>query len=172
MNFRQSVKEDIEDILNIIKQAQVSLKEAGIDQWQNNYPNYETINRDIDHKESYVLLDGNDIVATTALSFRGEKTYQTIYEGQWLSASGYAVIHRIAVNQNYKGSGFASKIIHYVEKICLEKGVASIKVDTHEKNVSMQRLLGKNNFEYCGIIYLEDGSKRVAFEKICTTNLS
>ncbi len=171
MNFRQSVKEDIEDILIIIKQAQASLKEAGIDQWQNNYPNYEIISRDIDQKESYVLIDGNDIVGTTVLSFQGEKTYQSIYEGQWMSDSDYAVIHRIAVNQNYKGTGLASKIIDYVEKICLDKGVTSIKVDTHEKNLSMQRLLGKNKFEYCGIIYLEDGSKRVAFEKICT-NLS
>jgi GNAT superfamily N-acetyltransferase len=171
MNFRQSVKEDIEDILIIIKQAQASLKEAGINQWQNNYPNYETISRDIDNNESYVLLEGNEVVGTTAISFRGEKTYQSIYEGQWVSDSDYAVIHRIAVNHNYKGTGLASKIINYVEEICLDKGVISIKVDTHEKNLSMQRLLGKNNFQYCGIIYLDDGSKRIAFEKICS-NLS
>lgn len=41
-----------------------------------------------------------------------------------------------------------------------------IKVDTHEENISMQKLLKKNNFKYCGIIYLEDKSKRIAFEKI------
>lgn len=167
MDFRHTVKEDIEDILLIIKQAQAALKEAGIDQWQNNYPNYETISRDVDNKESYVLLEENNIVATTALSFQGEKTYQNIYDGRWISEGDYAVIHRIAVNHNCKGSGLASKMIHYVEKICLDKGVTSIKVDTHEKNLSMQRLLEKNKFQYCGIIYLEDGSKRVAFEKIC-----
>ena len=42
----------------------------------------------------------------------------------------------------------------------------SIKVDTHEQNLSMQKLLRKNNFEHCGIIYLQDNSKRIAFEKI------
>ncbi|WP_455539180.1 hypothetical protein [Terrisporobacter sp.] len=47
----------------------------------------------------------------------------------------------------------------------MEKKVHSIKIDTHEKNISMQNLLKKNNFEYCGIVYLEDGGKRVAFEK-------
>jgi hypothetical protein len=30
----------------------------------------------------------------------------------------------------------------------------------------MQRLLKKNDFQYCGIIHLEDKSERVAFEKI------
>ena len=39
-------------------------------------------------------------------------------------------------------------------------------MDTHEDNISMQRLLEKNNFKYCGIIYLEDGNKRIAFEKL------
>ena len=167
MNFRQSVKEDVEDILTIIEQAQAYLKEAGINQWQNNYPNSETICRDIDHQESYVLMEGDAIVATTALSFKEEKTYRSIYEGQWISNKEYAVIHRLAVNHNDKGSGVASKVICFVEKICLDKGITSIKVDTHENNRSMQRLLEKNKFQYCGIIYLEDGSKRVAFEKIC-----
>ena len=30
----------------------------------------------------------------------------------------------------------------------------------------MQRLLEKSGFKYCGIIYLEDGNERIAFEKI------
>ncbi|HHV09460.1 MAG TPA: GNAT family N-acetyltransferase [Clostridiales bacterium] len=167
MEFRKSRKEEIDDILGIIKQAQDYLKEAGIDQWQNNYPNRETIRQDIDNGESYILSEGKDIVATAAVSFRGEKTYQSIHEGQWVSDGGYAVIHRIAVKDRYKGLGLASRIIGSVEEICLDKGIKSIKVDTHEENLSMQRLLIKNNFQYCGIIYLEDGSKRLAFEKLC-----
>ncbi|HBN29292.1 MAG TPA: GNAT family N-acetyltransferase, partial [Clostridiaceae bacterium] len=47
----------------------------------------------------------------------------------------------------------------------LSKGVHSIKIDTHRENKSMQRLLKKNGFEYCGIIYLKDKSERIAFEK-------
>ena len=30
----------------------------------------------------------------------------------------------------------------------------------------MQRAVVKNNFKRCGIIYLEDGSERIAFEKV------
>lgn len=52
------------------------------------------------------------------------------------------------------------------EKICTQNKVYSIKVDTHENNKPMQRLLEKLGYEYCGIIYLENGDKRVAFEKL------
>lgn len=166
MEFRKTVKTDINDVMNIIRQAQTYFKELGINQWQDNYPNIETINNDIDNENSYVLLKEGIIVATAAVSFDGERTYDFIYEGKWISNNEYAVIHRIAVDNNYKGLGLSSKIIKNVEQLCFSKGVYSIKVDTHEENLSMQKLLKKNKFQYCGIIYLEDGSKRIAFEKI------
>lgn len=165
MKFRKAVKTDINNIMKIINQAKVYFKEHGINQWQDNYPNVGVISNDIDNNYSYVLLKEDNIVATAAVSFDGEKTYDSIYEGQWISNNKYAVIHRIAVASNCKGLGLSSHIIKNVEELCLKKGVYSIKVDTHEENLSMQKLLKKNRFEYCGIIYLEDGSKRVAFEK-------
>ena len=166
MKFRKSVETDINDIMNIIRQAQDYFKEQEINQWQDNYPNNCTISNDIANKNSYVLLKDNKIVATVAISFDGEKTYDSIYEGEWISNNEYAVIHRIAVDNTYKGLGLSSEIIKHAQELCLNKGVHSIKVDTHEENISMQKLLEKNKFKYCGIIYLEDGNKRIAFEKI------
>lgn len=165
MEFRKSVKSDINKIMEIIRQAQEYFKSQGINQWQNNYPNTEVINNDIDKGESYVLLKDDNIVATTVVSFNKEKTYEVITEGQWLTNGKYGVIHRIAVEKNYKGLGISHEIIKYAEKLCVNNGVHSLKVDTHEENIPMQNLLKKNNFKYCGIIYLEDGAKRVAFEK-------
>ena len=105
MEFRKSTKLDINDIMKIIKQAQNYFKENKIDQWQNNYPNYDTIENDIDGEESYVLVKDGKIVATAALSFNGEGTYNNIYNGKWLSNNKYAVVHRVAVDENYKGQG-------------------------------------------------------------------
>lgn len=166
MEFRKTVETDINNIMDIIKQAQAYFKQQRINQWQNNYPNVETISNDIAQEHSYVLLKDNKIVATSAVSFDGEKTYDTIYEGEWISNNKYAVIHRIAVDNTYKGLGLSSQIVSHVEELCLNKGIHSIKVDTHEENISMQKLLKKNEFKYCGVIYLEDSSKRIAFEKV------
>jgi uncharacterized protein YqgV (UPF0045/DUF77 family) len=166
MEFRKSVEGDIDRIMNIIKKAQNYFKENKIDQWQNNYPNVETIENDINSGNSYVLLNENKIVATAVISFDGEKTYDTIYNGEWLSNNEFAVIHRIAVDNNFKGSGLSSLIIKSAEKLCLERSIHSIKIDTHRENISMQKLLKKNEFKYCGIIYLENKNERIAFEKI------
>lgn len=166
MELRKAFKSDANSIMNIIKQAQDYFKEQEIDQWQDNYPNYETVCNDITNNYGYVLLKDNIIVGTAAVSFDGEKTYEHIYDGEWISDGEYVVIHRIAIDSKYKGKGLASLILENVEKICLEKNVHSIKIDTHRENLAMQKLLKKNGFKYCGIIYLEDGSERIAFEKI------
>ncbi|WP_160673473.1 GNAT family N-acetyltransferase [Clostridium sp. C8-1-8] len=166
MIFRRTVEADIGSIMTIINQAQIYFKENGIDQWQDGYPNPEVIRNDITNGYSYVLIKGSNIVGTAAISFDGESTYDNIYEGQWLSSNSFAVIHRIAVDNEYKGLGLSSVIIENVEKLSVDRGVHSIKVDTHEHNLSMQKLLKKSGFQYCGIIYLEDKNKRVAFEKV------
>lgn len=166
MKLRKSVNEDINNIMQIIDEAKEALKEQGIDQWQNGYPNADVIRNDILNNDSYVFIKNNEIVATSAVSFDGEKTYDKIYDGSWITNDEFAVIHRIAISNKYKGTGIASEIIKMIEAICLDKNVHSIKVDTHEFNIPMQKLLKKNDFKYCGVIYLEDKSKRVAFEKI------
>ena len=165
MNFRKSAKTDLKSIMRIIKQAQEYFKDQGIDQWQNNYPNDDVINDDISKGESYVLeLDGN-IVATSVISFDKENTYDVIYDGQWITDGKYAVLHRVAVDNTYKGLGISHKIIQYAEEMCKDNGIHSIKIDTHKDNLSMKKMLEKNGFKYCGIIHLSYGDERVAFEK-------
>lgn len=111
LNFRKTVKADIDNVMVVIKQAQDYFKEQGINQWQNNYPNSDTINNDIVNGHSYVLLKDDNIVATVAVSFDGESTYNNIYDGKWITNDKYAVIHRIAVDNTFKGLGLSSEII-------------------------------------------------------------
>ena len=166
MRFRRSTYADINDIMKIIGQAQSYLKKMGIDQWQDGYPNTQVIEDDIKKGYSYVLVHKDKIIATVAISFDGEATYDHIYKGQWITDDRYVVIHRLAVGDIYKGQGLSSKIIEYIKDLCLDRGIYSIRVDTHRENLSMQRMLEKNEFEKCGIIYLENGDERIAFERI------
>ena len=162
--LRYTKLEDIERVMEIIKQAQQYFKEKGINQWQNGYPNAKVIENDIKNGHSFVLIKNNEIVGTIAISFEGEATYNKIFEGAWKSNDNYAVIHRIAVDHELKGIGLSSEMIKQTELMCNKKSVG-IKVDTHEDNQAKQRSLIKNGFDYCGVIYLADGGKRVAFEK-------
>lgn len=152
MKFRKSTKSDITNILEIIFEAQNYFKKHNIDQWQDGYPNFETIDNDINKGYGYVLVKDEIILGTVALSFDKEESYTNIYDGKWLSNENSAVIHRIAISNKLKGNNLASVIIKHIEDICLNKNIHSIKIDTHEDNISMQKLLYKNNFKYCGVV--------------------
>lgn len=165
MKLRKSTQNDVEAIMRIIKQAQEYFKNQGINQWQNNYPNEEVVNSDIAKGHSYVLEKHGKIVATSVISFDKEETYDVIYDGQWITDNKYAVIHRVAVDNASKGLGISHKIIECAEEMCRAKDIHSIKIDTHKDNLSMQKMLEKNEFRYCGIIHLSYGDERVAFEK-------
>ena len=165
MILRKSSKKDLNNIMRIINEAKIFLRNNKVDQWQNGYPNEEAILNDINKCESYVLEYNRKIIGTLALSFNGEKTYDKIYEGKWLSENKYAVIHRIAVAKVEGIKNIGTELLKRSEDICRAREINNIKIDTHEDNISMQKLLQKNNYRYCGIIYLVDGSKRIAFEK-------
>ncbi len=165
MNLRLSNEKDLNEIMNIINEAKKFLENNKVDQWQNGYPNKEVILNDINKNESYVIENKGEVIATTALSFAGEKNYDKIYEGKWISNGSYAVIHRIAVSKVKGLKNIGTEILKKSEELCIANGINNIKIDTHEDNIPMQKLLLKNNYKYCGVIYLEDGSKRIAFEK-------
>ena len=145
MEFRKAIKSDLDNIMIIIKEAQKYFKENNIDQWQDNYPNEETILNDINNETSYVLVNDNDVVATASISFEEEKNYKNI-DGNWLTNDRYVVIHRVAVSNDYKGLRLSSTILDNTKALALKNNIHSIKIDTHKDNKAMQRVLAKNNF--------------------------
>lgn len=168
MIFRNTQEKDCRQVVCLWRQAQAYFKEAGIDQWQDGYPNEESLAEDMAGGESYVLAEEEtgQVLATAFISFAGEPDYEQIYEGSWQYQEPYGVIHRVAVAPERKGQGLAGVLIRQAEALCRRQGIGSLRIDTHEDNRSMQRMLVKNGFFKRGTIYLgRDGAKRVAFEK-------
>ena len=169
MKIRLSTPQDIPMIMKLINEAKAYFKKQGIDQWQDGYPNEESIYQDILLKQSYLLEHHHDIIGTFCLSYALETVYEAIEEGSWLSSKPYVTLHRIAISSKEKGKNYASYILEYIYQQALSQHIHALRVDTHEDNLSMQHMLLKNGFTYCGIIYLESCKdlkhKRLAYEK-------
>lgn len=102
-----------------------------------------------------------------ALGLGREPTYDTIYQGAWgTEAPEYAFLHRIAVSGACKGKGAPSWFFQELERQARERGLPCLRGDTHRENKIMQRVMEKNGLSCRGVIYLEDGGERLAFEKL------
>ena len=146
-------------ILEIYENARDFMARSGNpDQWGRAYPPEEMIRQDILDGKGYVNLDGDRICAVFYFAVEADPTYGYI-EGAWCNDEPYGVIHRIAVDGS--GKGVAAECFAFAAQHC-----DNIRIDTHEKNIPMQRCLAKNGFARCGIIYLEDGDPRIAYQKV------
>ena len=72
MTLRKAELVELPFIWNILLQAIEQRKQDGSEQWQNGYPNEETIYDDIIHGYAYVLVEQNIIIAYAALLFDEE----------------------------------------------------------------------------------------------------
>lgn len=162
--IRQSQASDIDRIMEIIADAQQLLRSHNTDQWQDGYPTPDIIAADIARKESYVLCEDGQIVATAVISFAGEVTYNHI-DGYWLNDEPYCVIHRMAVSKSAYGKGLAKRLFAYAENLCQLQKIKNIRVDTHADNIIMKTLLKRLGYTYCGVITLLSGALRIAFQK-------
>ena len=98
-----------------------------------------------------------------------ETNYSTISDGKWSSDEPYAVLHRCAVTDKYRGSGLADHMMNACEKLALAQHVRWLRVDTHKKNKAMQGLLRRHGFQYRGNVTVTVNGghdpHRVAYEK-------
>ncbi len=168
MILRKTNLNNIPSIMAIISDAQSYLKSLGIDQWQDGYPDEAQISLDIKNDDSYVISnDDNQVMGTVVFTTSPESTYDKI-DGEWKTKSNvpYGVIHRLAVSNNYRGVGIAKFVFEFCERQLKEMGVQSMRIDTHRDNKGMQQLILGLGYEYCGVIILNSGAERLAYEKL------
>ncbi len=162
MKIRKTTLADVGAAEKIYNDARRFMRANGNPtQWASVYPNRESVLADIENGVGYVCEDEGEILAVFMFKIGQDKTYDVIYDGEWLNDEPYAVIHRIAVAENAHGRGVAA----FCFAECFKR-FPNLKIDTHRDNIPMQRALVKAGFERCGIIHLENGEERVAFQKI------
>ena len=167
MILRKATEKDKEKVSLIYEKAKEGMKKAGINQWQDGYPNEESFLNDVEKGIAVVIEDENEVIATAAAYLGHEDTYDYIENGKWITDnSAYGIIHRIAVLPNTRNRGIASKIFSYVDSLCLENNIESSRCDTHRDNKIMQHTLEKNGYVFCGIIYLKNCDERFGYEKL------
>lgn len=159
MIIREARTEDLERILEIYEIAKAFMRQTGNPhQWNSRYPDSKTLEEDIHKYQLFVMEEESIIHSVFAFILGEDPTYNKI-EGAWLDHSTYGTIHRIA------SDGIMHQVFNKAVNFC-SKRCAHLRADTHEDNKIMQKVILKNGFQETGIIYVEDGTPRIAYEKV------
>ncbi len=158
--IRKALPDDLDRLMEIFDSARNFMQSVGnANQWINGYPQRELITAEIEASHCYVCEnDEGEVVATFSFIGEPDPNYDSI-EGHWLNEEPYYVIHRLASDGSCRGIG------QFCLEWCMERA-SNIRIDTHADNWVMQRLVERNGFLKCGIIYVANGTPRIAYQWI------
>lgn len=184
MKMRYATTADIEQILAITDSARRFQRQCGFRQWEDGYPAYENIAADIAAQGAYIFenegtsakaaditIEGSNIVereniVAYAYLTGGDAEYDRL-SGIWHYPGPYGVIHRLAIAPNFRGQGLAAQILAMSEAHLAAQGIRTMRIDTGQDNIVMQRILSRADYTCRGLHHFSWGP-RLAYEKPLT----
>ena len=163
VQVRKSELKDLPAIMAIFGHAREFMVSYGNTHQWNEYgwPPQDLIEKDIEIGRSYVIVEGEEILATFCFMHgpHADPCYDHIEQGEWDTDANYGVIHRIASSGKMKG------MLAIASEFALSR-CPLLRMDTHEDNAPMRHLMETLGFAYRGIVHVpQDDAPRLAFEK-------
>ena len=164
-NFTLDLAEiaELSDCISVLADGRQYQQSQGFTQWPEGYPAAEDVKQDILARRGYVLKDSGRICAYFYIAFE-DASYPHI-KGTWHSGEDYMVIHRVAIADGYRGTEVSKLLFESFEALARSKGISNLRIDTHEKNIPMQRVLARHGYAYCGTVVQNNGL-RCAYDKL------
>ena len=156
-SVRLAEERDLPEIAAIYDHARAFMYANGnTTQWPTaQYPSLDSARLDLEDGILYVTETAEGLTGTFVLIPGPDPTYNYIENGSWRSDTAYGAVHRVAS----RGRGTLAAALEFAKTQYIH-----IRMDTHQDNAPMRHLLQKAGFSYRGIIYVEDGTARLAFD--------
>lgn len=165
--IRKALMNDMDSILQIVGEIIIEMQNVDNDQWTEAYPVYEDFYRDITAKELFVDTDNEGIIKSfVCLNTTQPSEYAAV---SWELDQEALIIHRMAVNPQFRGQGLAHNLMILAEQIARDLDLKSIRSDTCSCNPGMNSLFRKLNYKPAGQIMFSDSANTfICYEKILT----
>jgi GNAT superfamily N-acetyltransferase len=163
LSIRQGGFEDIPRLVGLLQDCIADMRRHGIEQWDDVYPNEETLRADAAEKTLYVGTDSDgDLAGLFVLNEWQNPEYAGV---PWtIAAPRIGVVHRVMVDPVYQRAGIARELMRAAENTAQRLGYDALRLDAFTLNpraLNLYRGLGYND---AGSVKLRKGVFR-CFEK-------
>ena len=152
-----------ENAFSVFLKTVEHMRSTGLDQWDELYPEKNTIEHDIVSGCAYGYFAGDIPVGYIAINTDTDPGYAG---ADWsLDDDCYLTVHRLAVDPGYRGRGIAKRLMLFAERHTLEKGFAAVRLDAFSKNPAAISLYDGLGYKKTGTVEFRKGTF-IVFEKI------
>lgn len=171
MNIRLATLEDIEPIMDLVREIVPVMRASGNFQWDDVYPNAGVFEKDVALKQLWVAEIEGEIGGFSAITTDQEPEYASV---GWDINEPAIVTHRLAVSIHHRRQGIAEALLKQAEIVALERGITKLRIDTNSNNKATRLLFPKLGYEYAGEISLSfrPNLRFYCYEKILGTGMA
>ena len=145
--LRKAVTEDLDSIVDMMKQVIPLMQAAGNPQWSREYPARADFQKDIQAETLYVWEQEGRILGVVCVNFEEPEGYKTV---AWSREQKATIVHRMAVAPEGRGRGIGTAMFLLAERIASENGTGYLRTDTYGTNQEMNGLMEKMGYRLMG----------------------
>jgi ribosomal protein S18 acetylase RimI-like enzyme len=151
MIIRLATLNDIDPIMELIREIVPLMRASGNFQWDDNYPNAGVFENDINLQQLWLAEIDGQIAGIAAITTDQEAEYANA--GMDITQTAI-VTHRLAVNVNFRGRGIAEALLKQADVVAANRGISILRIDTNSNNKATRQLFPKLGYEFMGEIPL------------------
>jgi GNAT superfamily N-acetyltransferase len=138
-------------VLDLVSKCLKVMKKQRLDQWDDEYPKNEVFIRDIENESLFLAVEKDHVIGIIVLTGEQEPEYEDVH---WNIRHGKPlVVHRLAVHPRWRRRGIATRLMRFAEEYAMDRGYASLRIDTYVENSKMQHLIEYMGYTRCGEIF-------------------
>ncbi len=153
------------EITTLFSEVIKKMQEDGINQWDDNYPDNQSIMNDLQEGTLFGILQDEKVIAVVTLNEQYSPQYDAL---SWsLPTEDYLIVHRLAVHPLHQNKGLAKQIMAFSEEYAREHHYKGIRLDTYSKNPKNLYFYKKLNYKETGEVYFSRLTDSfICYEKI------
>lgn len=160
--IRRGTLEDLDALMGLVGEVVAAMREEGIDQWDEIYPDRQKLDADVKAGNLFVCAEGSGILAMMVLDENPHPTYAGV---AWsIPARRPLVVHRLCVSPRFRKAGLARRLMALAESRAADAGHDAIRLDAFTLNPAALRLYDSLGYRRAGAVALRKGLF-IVFEK-------
>lgn len=155
-----------DEVLKIYRSCVCQHQEGGFNQWDESYPNLETISNDIENNWLFGAYFDSQLAAVISITEDEPVEYLKL---QWSQEEDkYVIIHTLCVHESFLRQGVAKELMLFAESYATKNNIKSIRLDTYSLNKGALSFYNKLGYEQVGFVNFpkKTESNYTCFEKV------
>lgn len=163
--IRKVNPDEEQNVCDLFSRAIAQMIGKGIYQWDEIYPDNQTLTSDIEKNEMYGFYQDGTLCGAIVLNEIQLEPYACVH---WsVDDAKPLVVHRLCIHPDFQNRGIAYALMEFAEAYAEQYGYRSIRLDAFQDNPAALRLYQRLGYMHRGSISLRKGTF-YCYEKLTT----